>query len=132
MLIDTSAIFAIANRADAYHAQAARFLTDWLKDGRRVIVTDYVFSEAVTLLKARMGTAAAVETGRRLRQPAFYEWLRLSLEDESAAWAVFEQYADKEWSFVDCVLCVMAGRLGVPVFSFDHHFEQMPEIERVP
>jgi predicted nucleic acid-binding protein len=132
MLIDTSAIFAVANRADVHHAQAARWLTDWLKGGGQVIVANYVFSEAVTLLKARMETTVAVETGRRLRNPALYEWLWLSPEDESAAWAVFEQYADKEWSFVDCVLCVMAQRLGVPVFSFDHHFAQMPEVERVP
>ena len=96
------------------------------------IFTDSVFAESMTLLKARHGADVAITAGRKLRDSKVYQWTPLTPDDESQTWAVFQKYADKEWSFVDCGLFVLARRLTLPVFSFDHHFEQMPEVQRVP
>lgn len=132
LLLDTSAAYALVNTRDKNHARAGQFLADWLGDSGAVLVTDSVFSESVTLIKARMGAAKAVEVGRTLRHAGLYHWTPLTPDDEAQAWAIFQKYIDKEWSFVDCGLWVVAQRLGVSVFTFDHHFEQMPEVERVP
>ncbi len=132
LILDTGAIFATVNRVDVNYAVAARFFTEWLKGGGAAIITDSVFSESMTLIKARMGASTAIETGSKLRNSALYQWTPLTPDDESETWAVFQKYVDKEWSFVDCGLFVLARRLAQPIFSFDHHFEQMPEIKRVP
>lgn len=132
LLLDTSAAYALVNVRDKNHARAGNFLADWLRGSQAVLVTDSVFSEAMTLIKACMGAAKAVEAGRTLRNAALYHWTPLTPDDEAQAWALFQKYTDKEWSFVDCGLWVVAQRLGVPVFAFDHHFEQIPQVERVP
>ena len=132
LLLDTSAVYALVNARDKNHARAGQFLADWFKGSGVVLVTDSVFSELVTLIKVRMGVSKAVEAGRTLRNAPLYHWTPLSLEDEANAWMLFQKYTDKEWSFVDCGLFVVARRLSIPVFAFDHHFEQMPEVERVP
>jgi predicted nucleic acid-binding protein len=132
LLMDTNALYALVSARDSNHNQAGRFFTRWVNDNGRAIILDTVFGETMTLIKTRLGAPMAVEVGRKLRQPALYEWLALSSEDETNTWETFQRYADKEWSYVDCGLFVTARRLGLPIFSFDHHFDQMPSIQRVP
>ncbi len=57
----------------------------------------------------------------------------LTPEDIGAAWQVFRQYEDKEWSFTDCTSKVVIEKLGLThAFSFDHHFRQFGTVTVVP
>lgn len=132
VIIDTNAIYALTTQPDRNYPQATRFWEAWLQSGGRAILTDSVFAESMTLLKARHGAGVAIAAGRKLRNSRAYHWIPLTPGDEVETWAVFQQYADKEWSYVDCGLFALARRLARPVFSFDRHFDQMPEIKRVP
>lgn len=132
ILLDTNAIYAFTISEDPLHTTAADFLRAEVRAGTRFILTDWVFLEAVTLLKVRRGARAAIATGTRLRSATFYEWMPFQSEDEVQAWAIFQRYADKDWSYVDCGLLTLAVRLKVPVFTFDHHFEQMPGVVKLP
>jgi predicted nucleic acid-binding protein len=87
----------------------------------------------MTLLKARVGGPVAVRVGRELRRNPAYSWVAHGAEGEVEAWTVFQRYEDKEWSYTDCALLVLARRLGInAVFSFDHRVAQMPELVRHP
>ncbi len=44
-------------------------------------------------------------------------------ENYSAAWARLEEYADQPLSLFDTVLAAMSGRLGLQIWTFDHHFD---------
>ncbi|OGP28897.1 MAG: twitching motility protein PilT [Deltaproteobacteria bacterium GWA2_57_13] len=58
---------------------------------------------------------------------------RIIETDFRAAWEVFRQYRDKEWSFTDCTSKVIMERLGIAqAFAFDTHFEEFGSIVRVP
>ncbi len=47
-------------------------------------------------------------------------------------YAIFRQYQDKQWSYVDCAILAVAQALDIQlVFSLDHHIEQLG-LERVP
>ena len=116
IIFDTTAVYALTTQPDRHYAQATQFWGEWLKSGGQ----------------ARHGADVAITAGRKLRDSKVYQWTPLTPGDELETWAVFQKYADKEWSFVDCGLFVLARRLTLPVFSFDHHFEQMPEVQRVP
>jgi predicted nucleic acid-binding protein len=132
-LIDTSAIFGLANRLDRYHIAAQAIGRKWLADHNRFVLLDWVFIEAMTLLKVRMGAAVAVAAGRDLRHSPLYQWVTLGPDDEHEVWSVFQKYDDKGWSYIDCGLFVMAQRLRInQVFSFDDHFKQMPGLKRLP
>jgi len=50
-----------------------------------------------------------------------------------AAWEVFRQFRDKQWSFTDCVSRVVIERLSIPAaFAFDEHFRQFGNVAVVP
>ena len=87
----------------------------------------------MTLLKSRLGSAIAIQVGKRLRNNPAYAWLRMGPESERQAWAIFQRYSDKEWSYTDCAILALSlqERIG-GVFAFDHHFRQMPQIEVLP
>jgi len=133
VLIDTGAIYAFVTRTDSHHERAKRFVREWLDGQGAFVLSDVVFAETMTLLKARLGPEIAIRVGRELRQNPAYVWLGLGEDGERETWAAFQRYADKDWSYTDCATLVLARREGIPlVFGFDHHFTQMPGIERVP
>ena len=132
-LIDTSAIYAIADRADKYHAFAQSFAARWLKAGGDFVLLDWIFIETMTLIKRSLGGQAALHVGRELRRNPTYHWIPTSPDEEREVWAAFQKYDDKDWSYADCSLLVMSRRLKIPqVFSFDSHFRQMPGVTRLP
>jgi len=133
VLIDTSAIYAIAVKADRNHARAVAFARHWLSGRDAFILPDWVFVETMTLLKARFGSEPAERVGAELRQNPAYRWMAVTPEDERESWAAFQKYSDKAWSYTDCAILVLAQRLHLKdVFAFDKHFSQMPGIVRRP
>jgi predicted nucleic acid-binding protein len=133
VLIDTGAIYAFVTRTDTHHEQAKRFVRELLNRQGFFVLPDVVFAETMTLLKARLGPEIAIRVGQELRRNPAYAWLCLGEEGERETWAAFQRYADKEWSYTDCALLVLARREAIPhVFAFDRHFAQMPGIERLP
>ncbi len=132
LILDTTAIYALATEPDRHFAQASTFWSEWIKAGNSATLTDTIFAESMMLLKSRHGSDVAISAGRTLRNPAIYQWVALTPDDETRTWDTFQRYADKDWSYVDCGLFVLARRMAAPIFSFDHHFDQMPEVQRVP
>jgi predicted nucleic acid-binding protein len=133
VLIDTGAIYAFITRTDKHHREAIAFVKNWLKRGGAFVLPDMVFAETMTLLKVRLGPAITVKVGRELRQNPAYLWVALGEEGERNTWALFQKYDDKDWSYTDCATLALARRLNIgKVFSFDHHFSQMPGVARVP
>lgn len=133
ILIDTGAIYAFVTRTDFHHERAKRFIREWLDEQGVFVLSDVVFAETMTLLKARLGSEIAIRVGRELRQNPAYLWLGLGEDSERETWVAFQRYADKDWSYTDCATLALARREGIPlIFAFDHHFTQMPGIERLP
>ena len=133
ILIDTGAIYAFVTRTDAHHTEARTFVRKVLAANSVFVLSDLVFAETMTLLKARLGAAVAIRVGRELRQNPVYQWLALGADSERDTWTAFQRYDNKEWSYTDCALLVLSQRLKIPeVFSFDNHIKQMAGIRRVP
>lgn len=132
-LIDTSAVYALTVKADRHHAEALKFAQQWLSRQNTFVLPEWVFVEAMTLLKSRFGAALAVRVGQDLRRGAAYHWMSLGREAERETWAIFQKYTDKAWSYTDCALLALARRLNArDVFAFDEHFTQMPGLLRRP
>jgi predicted nucleic acid-binding protein len=133
ILVDTGAIYAFVTRTDPNHEAAKSFIRSWLEEDRVFLLADIVFAETMTLFKARLGVRIALRVGRELRRNPAYSWTRLGDEGERETWALFQRYDDKEWSYTDCAVLALSRREKVPrVFAFDHHFDQMPDVERLP
>ena len=125
LLIDTSALFALNYARDDYHANAVVYFKSLV--GRvKPIVTEWVFIETMSLMKARLGPQYAINFGRQLKASKAFYPLILNDEDKQTTWDIFERYDDKHWSYTDCSLLAVAQRLKLQrIFTFDHHFQQM-------
>jgi uncharacterized protein len=132
-LIDTGAIYAIAASGDLHHQDASKLLKIWVKEDGIFYLSDLVFIETMTLAKKRLGWDVAIRLGWELRENPIFSWIMLSPALEQETWAAFRSYDDKKWSYTDCELLVLSKKLKITdVFSFDHHFQQMPGIHCLP
>jgi predicted nucleic acid-binding protein len=130
IFVDTSAWFASVVPTDPNHPHA----THWLAhSSERLLTTDYVIDEILTLLRARGERKRARVLGERLFELSIAEIYFLTEDDIRQAWRVFQQYDDKSWSFTDCTSKIVIEQMNISrAFAFDHHFKQFGSISVVP
>jgi hypothetical protein len=129
-LVDTGAWFARFVPDDPDHAAAMNWLA---RNDDRLITTDYIIDETLTLLRARGIRRRAIEAGVLLFASELSVVHYVTAEEIAAAWDVFRRFADKDWSFTDCTSKVVMESLGITTaFSFDRHFRQFGNVIVVP
>jgi len=130
IFVDTGAWYALLVSDDSHHQQARA----WVAANReRLVLTDYILDETLTLLRVRGQYQQAITFGKEIIENNKAELILLTLDDLEAGWEVFQKYADKQWSFTDCTSKVVMERLGiVKAFAFDQHFHQFGSITVVP
>lgn len=133
LFVDTSAWFAFANRADPDH-QAVAALLDAFKG--RLVTSNFVFDETVTLCLYRLGRPAAGRVGQALRDSSQVDLMRVAPEDETIGWRLFRERRDKQYSFTDCTSFALMRRLGLKTAAAldddfaGEGFEQLPMVAR--
>jgi len=109
VLADTGALYALVNRADAWHQ---RTRTWWEANREPILVPVTVIPEATYLIATRLGSSY---------EAAFVRWLgdgeveieSLQPEDLARAADLLVAYADLPLGFVDASIVAMAERLDV-------------------
>lgn len=132
IVIDSSFLVAYHNTRDVHHAEAARTMVD-LAAGEwgEALLLEYVFLEVVTVLKARLGAATALEVSDQLLQASEFKVVLCSeffletlntFRGENAA-----------LSFTDAAIVTVArrDRKGL-VATFDRDFHGLHGISVVP
>lgn len=125
VLVDTSAWLALYDRNDQQHARAVA-LAESLKAQRALLVlSEFLLAESLTLIRYRVSHAVAVRFGQAILDSRVAEIASCDESLRRRAWSIFQRYADKDFSFVDCTSFAIMEQLKVPMaFAFDHHFEQ--------
>lgn len=130
IFVDTGAWYALAVPSDVDHRQAKCFLATI---DEPLITTDYIVDELLTLFTVRGEKAKGIEWRHDVLEKGGVRLERVTETDFAEAIEVYEQFADKEWSFTDCTSFAVIKRLGIGrAFSFDHHFRQFGIIAVVP
>lgn len=122
IFLDTSAIFAMADRGDANHRRALEAFSRALAGGETMVVHGYVIGEAAALLQARLGLPSALRFLAEVER-FHIEWIDPALHRE----AVLElaKHRRRRVSLVDCASFVVMRRLGIAVaHAMDPHFAQ--------
>jgi hypothetical protein len=128
--VDTGAWVALFVEADAQHHSALAWITS---NRDRLITSDYIVDEVLTLISARFRRQTAIRVGHVLFGQDLAGLIQLTDEDKERAWGIFRSHSDKEWSFTDCTSFALMQRLGISnAFAFDQHFSQMRGIRRAP
>lgn len=109
-MVDTGAWYALADRADPDHAAVARCLREC---GGRLVSTNFIFDEAVTLMRFRLGSNVARTFGNELLSGRLARLVTVTRGDEARAWEIFVRYRDKRFSYTDCTTFAAMRRLGM-------------------
>jgi predicted nucleic acid-binding protein len=110
LFVDTSAWLGFLSARDRHHRAVKAIVATF--DGR-LVSSNFVLDEVLTLCKARLGHAAAVQLGGALRDASLVTILRVNAEDEETAWKLFVTRDDQPYSFTDCTSFVLMRRLGL-------------------
>jgi hypothetical protein len=130
VFVDTGVFYAHHDTDASRHAVGVTALDRVLRSAEhgRVMTTDYVYDEVVTLTHRRTGRIAdAIEVGRRIRgdgYPDAVELLHSSPILFDDAVETYERYDDHGFSFTDAMTVAMIERHDVDaVLSFDDDFD---------
>ena len=130
IFVDTSAWFDSIMPSEKNHLIAAGWLG---RNNQRLLTTDFIVDETLTLLRARGEARSALTLGAQFFNEEIAQLYYLTEEDILAAWRLFSTYTDKEWSFTDCTSKIVIEKLGIThAFSFDQHFKQFGTVTVVP
>jgi uncharacterized protein len=121
IFLDTSAIYAWADTADANHDTAVRRLQAILDSGQLLVTHNYVLVESSALLQARLGVAAAIKLAKDATS-FIVEWVDEDLH--TAGVRALATSKRRQVSFVDHISFLVMRRRAVSLaFAFDPDFE---------
>jgi len=121
VLADTGLLYAMVDPSDQFHRRAQREAARLQRDRVEVAVPYPILFEAYTLIMRRLGLAIGHRWLRQMRGGAGL--INPTPLDYEEAFRVATQFADQQLSLFDTVLAVLSKRLGLPVWTFDHHLE---------
>ena len=108
VFVDTSAWYALVDSAEAEHAAITAVLA---AHHGRLVTSDYVFDEALTLTRYRLGWEIACKLGRELRSGEAARIVPVTATDAEQAWDIFVGRSDRRLSFTDCTSFALMKRL---------------------
>jgi predicted nucleic acid-binding protein len=125
ILADTGPLYGANDERDEHHHRAVRDLKEFARDRRDVLIAYPILLEAYSLLHFRLGKKAACDW---LNEVAGASFVSPTAQDYARARDTVQGLADQPITLVDATLAAVAKRLGLEVWTYDHHFDVM----RVP
>ena len=127
VFIDTAGWATLFVRTELQHAQASALFRQWKRQGRRLITTNYVLAELVSLFISplRVPRPAQFRYIDAVKLVPYVKIVHIDSALDAAGWALLKSRPDKQWSLVDAVsFVVMQQRDITEALTTDHHFEQ--------
>ena len=121
VFVDTSAIYALIDRADGNHNRARGAFERLRKLRHEPVITNFIVAEGHALLLSRLGPAVARQWVTRI----VWHVERATAEDEMTAVDIIGAQTDKSYSYVDATSFAVMERLRISkALAFDRHFAQ--------
>lgn len=131
--VDTSAVMAVLDAGDKYHALATRAWNELVASEADLVSTNYIIVEAFALIQHRLGMAAIRAFQEDLVPVLKIEWLDAQRHASSVAAMLIA--GRRQLSLVDCSSFETMRSLGISeAFTLDGHFAEqgfrcVPRIE---
>ena len=127
VFVDTSGWANFFICTEPHHAKAVELMTQWRRQNGHIVTTNYVLGELVALFTSplRVPRSTILDCIQTIRAQIWVEVVHIDPSLDEAAWQLFENRLDKEWSLVDCASFVVMQQRGLTdALTTDHHFEQ--------
>lgn len=126
VFVDTAGWMACADERDPACASACAARDAAMEGGHTLVTTDYVVDETLTLIRLRLGLAAAKAWWAQVGGTSRLRWEWIGPERAEKARNLFFRYRDKDYSFTDCTSFVVMQELKLKhALTTDRHFQQM-------
>jgi predicted nucleic acid-binding protein len=125
VLADTGPLYAATDPSDAHHRRALSELQRLARNRREVLVPSPILLEAYSLVRRRFDPNIAFGWLTEIDKATL---VNPTPEDYRQAMAKVQTYVDQPITLFDATLAVLALRMGLQVWTYDHHFDVM----RVP
>jgi len=122
VLTDTGPLYAAADPDDAHHKRARRELRRLADASQEIVVAYPTLLEAYTLVLFHLGETAAL---RWLEEMASASLVNPSAEDYQHAVVRVQSLKEQPITLFDALVATLARRLGLEVWTYDHHFDVM-------
>lgn len=125
VFVDTSGLYALVDKKDAHHGAASKLVRKLVTSNHRLVLSDYIVSETVTLATIRSGKHVALRVLDLLDQSAGIRIEYIAPARYDAAKAFFRRHADHAYSFTDCSSFVLMRELSLQrALTTDRHFHE--------
>ena len=126
LFVDTAGWIACADAADPAHGRSRAARDAALEAGQLLVTTDFVVDETLTLIRLRLGLAAAEAWWQQIDRSSRLRWERVDSERFEKACQLFFQYRDKDFSFTDCTSFITMRELKLThAITTGRHFRQI-------
>lgn len=120
IFLDTSALYALADRADLHHVTARRLFGALTSANETLFTHNYILVECAALMQRRLGLAVAIAFLNDMKG-FLVVWVDQTLH--AKALTDFARSTKRKISFVDCVsFTLMRERDSHTTFAFDGDF----------
>jgi predicted nucleic acid-binding protein len=125
VLADAGPLYAAVDPSDAHHRRAIEELRDFDRRHISVVVVFSTLLEAYSLVLYKLGRHVALGWLREMEAAVL---INPTPEDYRHALAKVAEFTDQSITLFDATVAVLAARMGLRVWTYDHHFDVM----RVP
>ncbi|OGK31719.1 hypothetical protein A3D08_02995 [Candidatus Roizmanbacteria bacterium RIFCSPHIGHO2_02_FULL_43_11] len=102
LFVDTNYFVSLVNEHDTNNTKACAYAEEFVQYSPQFIISNYIFSEVVTVTSQRLGKDESIRVGTMLLSNPHIEILPLNTLLEREAWKIFSKIAKKNMSYVDC------------------------------
>jgi hypothetical protein len=122
----------LADVSDPFHAPARKVRDGWLEAGGKLLTTDYVVDETLTLLRFRLSLDQAEVWWSHVTSSTRVRIVAIEASHAARAREWFFGWRDKDFSFTDCTsFVVMREKRLKRALATDKRFTQAG-FERLP
>jgi predicted nucleic acid-binding protein len=122
---DTSFFFALVAKRDPAHQPAVTAYEKLLRAGSRVVTSDYIIDETLTLTKARINAESALALLDRIEASEAIDLEEITPARFSSSKTYFRKHCDHGYSFTDCTsFTVMREYHLRAALTTDRHFAE--------
>jgi predicted nucleic acid-binding protein len=121
--IDTSGFYAVLDRDDAFHADGDKIWRQLLATDEKLVTSNYILLETISLLQIRLGVTAARVFNNDVVPVLQVEWIDATMH--TSAISAMLAASRRALSLVDCTSFEIMRRLSIQkAFTFDKHFKE--------
>ena len=123
VIADIGPLYAAVDPDDQYHRRAQRELKRITQEKRELVIAYPILLEGYTLVLYRLGGEAAISWLTEI--VAGTAFVNPTVEDYREAVRRVSRFADQKITVFDATVAVLAARLSLKVWTYDHHFDVM-------